>query len=417
MKKYHRRRYHRRRIDKHARRRPSSSSQSPFTSEAILVRFVLYRLFSLAMSLSNEPHVPIGVIKSGEVMSRPAVSAQAPRTAGSASDEPRTIEPTDRSVYKAAQATYASRYNELALFGKGGLLHGHPKFVCCSTNRPAAHQPQQSGRKAQLLKAQPPKAPPPRVRSKAHVAPSGQPMKVPPPVLRPEAPHGQPMKAPPWGLRPEIPPHIELTPPQAQPKHRPPPTPPAPYHVCRDVGDYLLDSDDDTPTPLSPVKRRIITSPAPKLGSAASAQLGGYLTSPPPKQLPAGRLVQTAGSAYPAGSARMATADQDARGWIYIPPQAVSNAKACPPCMHNLRALCQPVPDGFDHAGFYLRAGVYWMAGVCISCRNAFESFSQPAPAPVTHAPHEQISQEAHHELLVPPPAVPARPEKATERV
>ena len=259
MKKYHRRRYHRRRIDKHARRRPSSSSQSPFTSEAILVRFVLYRLFSLAMSLSNEPHVPIGVIKSGEVMSRPAVSAQAPRTAGSASDEPRTIEPTDRSVYKAAQATYASRYNELALFGKGGLLHGHPKFVCCSTNRPSAHQPQQSGRKAQLLKAQPPKAPPPRVRSKAHVAPSGQPMKVPPPVLRPEAPHGQPMKAPPWGLRPEIPPHIELTPPQAQPKHRPPPTPPAPYHVCRDVGDYLLDSDDDTPTPLSPVKRRIIT--------------------------------------------------------------------------------------------------------------------------------------------------------------
>lgn len=50
------------------------------------------------------------------------------------------------------------------------------------------------------------------------------------------------------------------------------------------------------------------------------------------------------------------------------------------------------------------------MAGVCISCRNAFESFSQPAPAPVTHAPHEQISQEALHELLVPPPAVPARP-------
>ena len=60
------------------------------------------------------------------------------------------------------------------------------------------------------------------------------------------------------------------------------------------------------------------------------------------------------------------------------------------------------------------------MAGVCISCRNALESFSQPAPAPVTHAPHEQISQEALHELLVPPPAarpIPEKPPKGCNRL
>ena len=280
------------------------------------------------------------------------------------------------------------------------MLHGHPKFVCQYTNRPAAHQPQQSGKKAQLLKAQPPKAPPPNVRSKTHVAPSGQ-----------------PMKAPPWGLRPEIPAPIELPPPKAQPNDPPPPTPPIAYHPCREVADYLMDSDDDSAPPPPPEQRSHMTSPTPKHGSAVSAQLGGYLTSPPPKQLRAGCLVQTAGSAYPAGSAQMATAGQDARGWIYIPPKALSNAKVCPPCMQNLRALSQPAPDGFDPAGFYLRAGVYWMAGVCISCRNEFESFSQHAPAPVTHAPHEHIAPQPpvptlHEVLAPPPPVVSARKEK-----
>ena len=77
---------------------------------------------------SNEPPFPSGVVMSGVMMSKPAVSAQAPRTAASASAEPWTIEPTAGSVYKAGRGSYVAQ-EELRLYGKGGPFHGHPKLV------------------------------------------------------------------------------------------------------------------------------------------------------------------------------------------------------------------------------------------------------------------------------------------------
>ena len=221
---------------------------------------------------------------------RPAESAQAPRTAASASAEPVTIEPTDASVYKASQVIYASQ-PELRLHGKGGPCFVHPKMV--------HHLSRSPPQKAWTGKAQPP------------VATRG-PMKALPPVCRPF-----------------IPAATKLSPPIC-PETHPQPTPPLADHPCTDVADLLFDSDEECLELQHPLQRRPMIPPTPKQGSAASAQLGGNLAPPPPKQLPAGRIVQTAGSAYPAGSAPMAEAGHDPAGfydnphsWIYIPPHGI----------------------------------------------------------------------------------------------
>ena len=146
----------------------------------------------------------------------PAESAQAPRTAASASAEPVTIEPTDASVYKASQVIYASQ-PELRLHGKGGPCFVHPKMYL-------SQSPPQ--KKAWTGKAQPP------------VATRG-PMKAPPPVCRPDVPAA-----------------TKLSPPIC-PETHPQPTPPLANHPCTDVADLLFDSDEECLELQHPLQRRL----------------------------------------------------------------------------------------------------------------------------------------------------------------
>ena len=82
-----------------------------------LVCFI-YRTLEAIMDHADRRYLPVNTAAR---FARPAESAQAPRTAASASAEPLTIEPTDASIYKAAQAVYAAQ-PQLRLHTRGRPL-------------------------------------------------------------------------------------------------------------------------------------------------------------------------------------------------------------------------------------------------------------------------------------------------------
>ena len=239
-------------------------------------------------------------------------------------------------------------------------------------------------------KAPPPGRPPPTKGppGKGAIPPTKAPPTKAPPVAA-KIPSAAKIPPPPKTRMPTPPPSSTIS--ESRLVYGRPPLVEPPHSPCISLPSSRSDSDEEHLPPSHPQHRPRMTWDIPKQGSAVSAQLGGNLTSPPPKQ-------------RPAESANLGVSAQSAAPYIYKPPGPLS-AEVCELCRGCLNSFRQPPPFGLDPAGLYISLSCLALPYICRSCERALLN-GHHAPAPLTVPPKPVFTRL--HELWPPPPAVSA---------